>query len=76
MIQIALLGHLIGKVTGKRLSVIMLQPNQGLEHINKMFESGTLKTHIDGPFSFEDIPREMARFGRGEHIGKIVINVV
>ena len=57
------------------MSVLALKPNKGLEHINEMFENGTLKTHIEGPFSLEDIPREMARFGRGEHRGKIVINV-
>ncbi|SDM46021.1 NAD(P)-dependent alcohol dehydrogenase [Kriegella aquimaris] len=57
----------------KQLSILSLKPNQGLEEINQLYIQGKLKCVIDGPHTFKKIPELITYFGRGEHIGKIVV---
>ncbi len=75
LLQLFCMGWLASKATGKRLAIVGLKPNRGLDHINQMFESGSLTSVIDGPFNLADVPRVIERFGRAEHVGKIVIKV-
>jgi NADPH:quinone reductase-like Zn-dependent oxidoreductase len=75
LLQIFCLGSVIGKMTGKRLRIVALKPNEGLDHINRLFESHALKCVIDGPYALADVPKALARFGEAKHIGKIVITV-
>ena len=53
----------------------MLQANKSLSYINNLYEEGKLKPVIDGPYALSELPEQMQRFGRGEHKGKIVIEV-
>ncbi|MBE7438062.1 MAG: NAD(P)-dependent alcohol dehydrogenase [Spirochaetales bacterium] len=73
LLELLFLGPVIGKMTGKRLKILALKPNQGLEEIHRLFESTSIKLLIDGPFGLEDVPAALERFGRSDHIGKIVI---
>lgn len=75
LLQLLFLGGLLSRATRKRLSIVALKPNQGLEKINEMFEQGKLTCVIDGPHSLADVPRAMQRFGDAEHVGKVVIKV-
>jgi NADPH:quinone reductase-like Zn-dependent oxidoreductase len=75
ILQVFLLGPGMGKMTGKSLRVVALKPNEGLDQINRMFESHALKFLIDGPYPLDDVPKALARFGEARHIGKIVIAV-
>lgn len=75
ILQIFLLGPAITKLTGKRLQVVGLKPNEGLDRINSMFESNALKSVMEGPYALADVPTAIARFGESRHIGKIVIAV-
>lgn len=76
LFQLFCAGPVIRKVTGKQVRLLALKPNQGLDRLNDMFESGALSCMIDGPFALADVPAAMARFGRADHQGKIVISVV
>lgn len=76
LFQIFCLGPVIGRVTNKQVKILALKPNKGLDRINALFESGALGCVIDGPFAFADLPAAMERFGRADHMGKVVINVV
>jgi NADPH:quinone reductase-like Zn-dependent oxidoreductase len=75
LLQVFSMGWVMTKVTGKRLAIVGLKPNEGLNHIIQMFESDSLPSVIDGPYPLADVPRAMERFGKAEHIGKIVIRV-
>lgn len=75
LLQVLCIGWVMNKATGKRLTIVGLKPNQGLVHINNMFESGALKCVIDGPYPLTDVPQAIERFGRAEHVGKIVIRI-
>ncbi len=77
LLQILFVG-LVMKVCGmksKSLTVLALKPNKGIEIINTRFESVGLKYLIDGPYKLEEIPRALERFGKGDHVGKVVITV-
>jgi len=76
LLQAAAMGWILTKVTGKRLAILALEPNEGLERISELFESGSLRPVIDGPYDLVDAPRAVARFGAADHVGKIVLRVV
>jgi len=76
LLQAAAMGWILTKVTGKRLAILALEPNEGLERIGELFESGSLRPVIDGPYDLADAPRAVARFGAADHVGKIVLRVV
>jgi NADPH:quinone reductase-like Zn-dependent oxidoreductase len=59
----------------KRLQVLALKPNHGMAHINSIFEARGLKCLIDGPFALDQVPKALEHFGKGDHIGKVVIKL-
>ena len=75
LLQIALLGPLIAKITGKRLRVVALKPNQGLETMNDMFARHGIQFLIEGPLPLSEVAQALQRFGEARHVGKIVISV-
>ncbi len=75
LLQLTFQKGLIKRLTGKKLKILPLKPNKGLEYINQLFEEGKLKTIIDGPYPLEKAPWAIQYFGDGLHKGKVVINV-
>jgi len=75
LLQVFLLGRLIGASTGKQIRIVALKPNKDLAFVNDQFEAGNLAPVIDGPYRFEDIPAAMSHFGSADHTGKIVITM-
>ena len=75
LLQIFCLGSVIERLCGKRLQIVGLKPNKGLDYIKYLFESHGLKCVIDGPYALADVPKAIRRFGEAKHIGKIVIEV-
>jgi NADPH:quinone reductase-like Zn-dependent oxidoreductase len=61
--------------SNKKFYMVALKANQGMEAILDMYQKGQLTFQIDGPFSFEQAPEAIQRFGDGKHHGKIVIKV-
>ena len=75
LLEIALLGPLISLFTGKKLSVLIHEPNKGLDQISKLVEKGQIQPVVDGPYEFDEIPGLIQYFGEGKHRGKIVIEI-
>ena len=75
LLTLALCKGLIKTITKKELSILALKPNEGLESISKLYDEGIIKPVIDGPYSLEEIPEQLGRFGAGRHKGKIVISL-
>lgn len=75
VLEVALLGPLISFFTSKKLSVLILEPNKGLEQISKFVDKGQLRPLIDGPYDFDKIPELIQYFGEGRHYGKIVVEI-
>ena len=66
-------GKLIPLFSSKRLRILSLIPNKGLDYFVELYEQNNIKSNIDGPYSLEQIPGLIQYFGEGKHKGKIVI---
>ncbi|WP_428236661.1 NAD(P)-dependent alcohol dehydrogenase [Gracilimonas sp.] len=72
---IVLSGWILSLFTGKKLSVLALKPNKGLDQLSRLAEKGILKPVIDGPYPFDQIPELIQYFGEGKHKGKVVVKI-
>jgi len=75
LVGVALLGSLISLFTSKKLSVLIHEPNRGLDELSKLVDKGQIKPVIDGPYGFDKIPELIQYFGEGRHLGKIVVEI-
>ncbi|MBN7816155.1 NAD(P)-dependent alcohol dehydrogenase [Algoriphagus pacificus] len=75
LISLLFWGKILSVFTSKKLQILALKPNEGLDELAEMVISGQLKTQIDGPYSLEEVPRLIQYFGEGKHQGKIVIKL-
>lgn len=75
LISLLFWGKILSVFTNKKLQILALKPNEGLDELADMVISGLLKTQIDGPYSLEEVPRLIQYFGEGLHQGKIVIKL-
>lgn len=75
LFQALLLGPWISMTQHKKIRLLSLKPNQGLDYIKELFEAGQLAPVIDGPYLLEEVPKAFRHFGEGRHLGKVVITV-
>ena len=75
LLQTAMLGPLISRVSGKHVRVVGLKPNKDLAYVNQLFEAGELAPVIDRLYAFSDVADAFRRFGAADHTGKIVITI-
>ena len=60
-------------VSTKKLLILSLRANEGLEYICELLIQNKIKCEIDGPYSLEETASLVQYFGDGAHKGKIVI---
>ena len=75
LFEILVLGSLISLFTGRKLQVLGLQPNRGLDRLSDLAENGQLKPVVDGPYALDQVPELIQYFGEGRHLGKIVVEM-
>lgn len=75
LLSILFLKTFIHLFTGKRLKILGLKTNEGLDRIAEMYEAGNLKSLIDGPHSFDKLPSAIKRFGEAKHHGKVIVSL-
>jgi NADPH:quinone reductase-like Zn-dependent oxidoreductase len=75
LLETVVLGSLLSIFTGKKLSVLIHEPNRGLDQISKLVKKGQIKPVVDGPYAFDKIPELIQYFGEGRHLGKIVVEI-
>ena len=73
LLQLAMPGMLIARASGKRLALVGLKPNKDLAYLNDLFDAGRFVPVIDSVYPLARVPEALARFGTGEHHGKIII---
>jgi NADPH:quinone reductase-like Zn-dependent oxidoreductase len=66
---------LVKLIRNRSLKVLGLKPNKGLVHVSQMYEQGTLKPALDGPYPMDKIPELIPYFAKGKHVGKIIIRI-
>jgi NADPH:quinone reductase-like Zn-dependent oxidoreductase len=75
LLQTAVLGPLIARLSTKHLRVVGLKPNKDLPYMNQLFEAGQLAPVIDRQYTLADVADAFRRFGAADHKGKIVITM-
>ena len=75
MISIVFWGQILSSFFSKKIKLLALTANDGLQHIGELFTQQKIKCVIDGPYDMTEIPRLIQYFGEGLHQGKIVIKM-
>ncbi|MBX2873878.1 MAG: NAD(P)-dependent alcohol dehydrogenase [Saprospiraceae bacterium] len=75
LLQLVALKGFLGKKQNKRLKILALDQNKGLEQMHQLYEAKQLKLILDGPYPLEKTPWAIRYFGEGLHQGKVVIRV-
>ena len=75
LINMLLWGNIVSLFSTKKLQILALKPNEGLEYIEELFSQNKMKCVMDGPYAMEDIPGLIRYFGEGKHKGKVVIKM-
>jgi NADPH:quinone reductase-like Zn-dependent oxidoreductase len=75
LVQILAAAPLYRRFAGKRLKIVALKQNHGLDYFNTLVESGQLRTIVDGPYPFDRLVEQLAYFREGRHQGKIVLTM-
>lgn len=75
LLNIVFLGKILSLLSSKKLQILSLKPNEGLEDIIDLCRQNKLESVIDGPYSLQDTPKLVQYFGEGKHKGKIVIKM-
>jgi NADPH:quinone reductase-like Zn-dependent oxidoreductase len=76
VLQILLLGPLTGRNRGKKISVLVVQPNaRDLAHLAELCVAGKVAPVIDRCFPLREVPEALRYMGEGHPRGKIVIKV-
>lgn len=71
--QIMFLGPLLSLFGDKKLRILFLKTNKGLDSVIKMFEKGQLLPVIDKTYPLEQTANAMKYYGEGHAQGKVVI---
>jgi NADPH:quinone reductase-like Zn-dependent oxidoreductase len=76
LLQIALLGPLLGRATGKQIRVLVARPNRDdMVHITELIAAGKLIPAIDQRYPLDEVPEALRQLGAGAIKGKTIINV-
>jgi len=73
LIGLLLWGKLVPLFSTKKLKILALKSNIGLENICDLLAQQKIRCQIDGPYPLEDAGRLIQYFGEGKHKGKIVM---
>ena len=73
LIRILCAGKPVSWFTSKKLQILSLKSNEGLDYIEELFQKNKIKPVLDGPYLPEEIPLLIRYFGDGGHQGKVVI---
>ncbi|MCF7803920.1 MAG: NAD(P)-dependent alcohol dehydrogenase [Candidatus Marinimicrobia bacterium] len=75
LFHIALLGRIFSLAKDKKMALVIYEPNQGLDRMIELFESGKAVPVIDRVYPLDETAEAFRYFGSGKHKGKIVISV-
>lgn len=76
LLQVLLVGPLIGHKAGKKIRLLAVQPNpQDLVTVAELCQAGTIVPVIERRFSLSEVPHALRHLGEGRAKGKLVITV-
>lgn len=73
--QTLIFGAIISMSGSKKMGILGVNPNQEIDHVIKLIESGKVKAVIDKHYSLSEVPEAMQYINEGRARGKVVISV-
>ena len=73
--QVMFLGPWASMTGSKKMGVLALKPNKGLDYLKELFEAGKIVPAIDRRYPLSEVPEALRYFGEGRARGKIVITL-
>jgi NADPH:quinone reductase-like Zn-dependent oxidoreductase len=73
--QAMLLGPLISAAGSRKMGILVLTPNKGLDTMTDLIEAGKVKPVIDRCYPLSEVAEAIRHFGEGHARGKVVITV-
>jgi NADPH:quinone reductase-like Zn-dependent oxidoreductase len=75
-LQIAFLGPLIRRLTGRDIRVLVVRPNlKDMLYMAELYAAGTLRPVIDRCFPLSEVPAALGYLGDGHAKGKVIITM-
>lgn len=75
LVKVLFWSKILPLISTKKLQILSLKPNEGLDYICELLKQNKIKCKIDGPYPMDETARLIQYFGEGNHKGKIVIKV-
>lgn len=75
LLQCLILRRWISRTKGRRIHVLSLKPNKGLDDLTALVEAGKVMPSIDAVYQLADVPTALARFGEASQNGKIIMRM-
>ncbi len=75
LFQVLLLGSVVSLITRKKMGLLAIKTNEGLEYAEELFASGDAKPIIDRTFPLAEVPQALRRLGEGRTLGKLVVTM-
>ncbi|MCK5237140.1 MAG: NAD(P)-dependent alcohol dehydrogenase [Deltaproteobacteria bacterium] len=75
LFKVLLLGPFVSMLWGKKMGILMLRQNKGMDSILELFEAGKIKPVIDRTFPLNEAAEAMQYFVEGHAKGKVVITM-
>lgn len=73
--QVMFLGPLISMTGSKKMGLLFLKANKGMDYMNTLFEAGNIIPVIDKCFPLSEGAKAMRYYGEGNAKGKVVITM-
>lgn len=76
LLRVATVGALLGRLTGRRLGVLVVRPGPAhFEPVADLCSTGELRIVIDRTFALDAVPDALRRVGEGRALGKVVVEI-
>ena len=75
LLQCVMLGRWIARTKGRRIHVLSIKPNKGLDDLTALVEAGKVMPSIDAVYPLTDVPMALQRFGQASQKGEIIIRM-
>jgi NADPH:quinone reductase-like Zn-dependent oxidoreductase len=66
---------IFGRFGSRKVGILALKTNEGLDEMTELFEAGKVKPVIDSTYPLSEAPEAFRHYGKGKFKGKVIITV-
>ncbi|NER15354.1 zinc-binding dehydrogenase [Leptobacterium flavescens] len=73
--QLVFLGPLISRLSGRKLGILVHEPNKHMKFLLELIASGKVVPIVDRTYQLEQLPQALWHLGEGKVQGKVVVTI-